>query len=885
MSALRSARKMIRLLMASAFFVAVVFTAAGAYGAGVNFGFESVGAEETTAVAGLHPDMTTSFVLNHQEIEGAPKSSGRVEEVSVALPPGLVGDPTAFPRCSTGDFNALGNCPTASQVGIVKTHPSELPEALEPLYNLQPPNRNVIARFGFYAVIYPIYIDVSVRTGSDYGVTATVHDASGQAALISAATTLWGIPADPSHDEQRLTTLEALFCNTACLAPEGRRPSGLTPPKPFLSNPTACEEQEVGFTAMTYQLPGQVFTAQAPLPPTTKCANLSFQPSLQIEPASHQAGAPTGLSAILRIPQNDAVSLPATSAMRAAKVTLPEGMTIASGAADGLEACSNEQVALGKEVDSTCPDASKLGTATFVSPPLPEAIHGAIYQRTPEPGHLFRIWLVTDEFGLHLKLPGEIKADPQTGQLTAEFKETPQLPVEEVDLEFKGGAGAPLKNPDACDAYSADYEFTPWSGNLPVTGKTQPIAINQGCGRGGFSPKLKAGAANPVAGSFSPLIVNLRREDGEENVGSMEVTLPKGELAKLKGVPLCPDAAAATGACPANSTIGSIAVSSGPGTRPLWIPQPGKAPTAIYLSGPYKGAPYSIVTVVPAQAGPFDLGTVVVRGGIYVNPNTAQATVAIDPLPQILKGVPVLYRTIHASIDRGKFALAPTNCEEMKVTSVVTSVHGAVTNPSDRFQVGECAALRFGPTLKLKLKGGTQRGDHPALTATLKTHRDEANINKVSVALPHSEFLAQEHIDTICTRAQFAVGNCPAGSVYGHAQAITSLLDKPLEGPVYLRSSNHPLPDLVVALHGQLDINLSGRIDSVNGGIRTTFSGVPDAPVTKFVLHMRGGKKSLLVNSTDICRSRHRAAVKMEGQNGKTHDPHPLLVSGCGRGK
>jgi hypothetical protein len=855
-----------------------------AHAAEPDFGFESASAEETNSSAGMHPDLTTSFVLKHQTVEGQEKANGRVEDISVSLPPGLVGKAAAFPRCSIGDFNAFGDCSVASQVGVVKSHPSGFGELFGPVFNLEPEGRRGVARFGFYAAFYPILIDVSVRTGSDYGVTATVNDASGQAALISAFTTIWGVPASPIHDSERLTTFESIACGFPCLAPEGKRASGLLP-KPLLSNPSACQEQKVDFSATTYQLPGQVFNATAFLPPVTECEDLPFEPTLQIEPTSHEAGAPTGLSAVLRIPESDDVGLPASSAMRAARVTLPEGMTINSAAGDGLEACSPEQVALGREVDAACPDASKLGSARFVSAALPEAIQGSIYQRTPEPGHLFQVWLVTDEFGIHLKLPGEIHADPGTGQLTAEFRETPQLPVEEVALEFRGGARAPLKNPEVCGTYSAAFELTPWSGGPAVSAGTQPMTINQGCDRPGFSPKLEAGVANPVAGSFSPLILDIVRADGEDNLRSFDVTFPQGVLAKLKGVPLCADAATTGGSCSDDSKIGSVAVSAGAGPQPLWIPQPGKAPTGVYLAGPYKGAPYSVVTKVPAQAGPFDLGTVVVRSGIYVDPNTARATVKTDALPQILEGVPVLYRTVHAEIDREGFALAPTNCKQMAVEATVTSAKGAIAHPSDRFQVGECAALKFGPTLKLKLKGGTNRADYPALTATVKTHKDEANIRKVSVALPHSEFLAQEHINTICTRVQFSEDNCPKGSIYGRAQAVTPLLDRPLEGPVYLRSSDNPLPDLVMALRGQIDINLTGRIDSVNGGIRTTFSAVPDAPVTKFVLRMKGGRKSLLVNSTDICETTNRATVKMDGQNGRLSESLPMLRGECSGGK
>jgi hypothetical protein len=839
---------------------------------------ESVSGEETTSEAGMHPDLTTEFSVDSTGELSA------IEDLAFRVPPGLSGNPTNFPRCSIAQiWQPQGGCPIDSQVGVEELAIHGTGSGFgnpHPLFNVDP-GPDMVARLAFYPVVKPVFIDLVVDPTDHYRVLARAEGVDSSVSLEGAKTILWGVPADPSHDELRRTQFEATFCpgNDACLA-GGKRSSSLTP-APFVNNPAACEEQPLDLALTTYQLPGQVFTGHGELPPTTDCDKVPFDPSLQVAPTSHRAGAPTGLRAVLQIPQTNAVNLPASSPVKDAAVTLPEGMTISTGAADGLEACSASQVGFEEDVESDCPEAAKLGSATFVSPALPRAMHGAVYQRDPEPGHLFRIWLVSDEFGVHLKLPGEIHADSQTGQLTTVFHETPQLPVETIELELKGGARAPLKNPEDCGTYATKYELTPWSGSPPVVGESQ-MTIDEGCGSaGGFSPKLSAGVTNPVAGSYSPLVVQLTREDGEENIGSFNLTLPPGQLAKLAGVPLCPEAAAPTGACPAGSQIGSVAVASGAGPQPLWIPQPGKAPATVYLAGSYKGAPYSVITKVPAQAGPFDLGVVAVRSALYVNPDTAQATVRTDDLPQILEGVPVLYRTLHVSINRDQFALAPTNCKEMSVDATVASTHGAVAHPSDRFQVGECAALKFVPSLKLRLKGGTKRAQYPALTATLKTHKGEANIRKASVALPHSEFLAQEHINTICTRVQFSEDKCPKGSVYGKVRATTPLLGQPLEGLVYLRSSSNPLPDLVVALRGQIDINLVGRIDSVNGGIRTTFSGVPDAPVTKFVLRMKGGAKGLIVNSTDICQTKHRATVKMDGQNGKVHDSHPVLKGSC----
>ena len=858
------------------------------------FGIESFKAEASSSEAGRHPDFKTRFVLDHKVVPGGYWAvRARVEEVSVRLPPGLIGNPRNYPRCSTGSFVAAGSCPIDSQVGLgggVLSEHKPGQEFTQPLFNLEPPHpKDEIARLGFYAGSFPVFIDVSVRSGSNYEVVATVHAPPAQFPLVAASATIWGDPADHSHDKFRLTTAEA---NVGCpwsAEPicSGERASGLEPIV-FMTNPSACQEEEVGLGIRSYQLQGKLFTAGAALPPITACEGLPFEPTFTALPTTRKAGAPTGLSTVLKIPQNEDPEQAGTSTMREASVTLPEGMTIATGAGDGLEACTEEQVGLGQEADAHCPDASKLGSATIVSPALSEPLEGALYQRAPEPGHLFRLWLVSDDFGLHVKLPGEIKADPQTGRLTATFADLPQVPAEEIDLDVWGGPRAPLKNPDSCGTYATSYSFRPWSLDPVVSGQSQ-MTIDEGCGGGGFSPKLGAGVTRPVAGAFSPFVLDLTREDGEANLGGVEVTLPKGELAKLAGVPLCPEAAAATGACPAGSKIGSVTVAAGPGPQPLWIPQPGKAPTAVYLAGPYKGAPFSVVTVVPAQAGPFDLGIVAVRAGLQVDPTTGQAIVKTDPLPQILEGVPVIYRRVHVVIDRPDFSINPTNCEELATTSTLVSTQGAVAHPSDGFQVGDCEALAFKPKLSLSLLGGTKRAGHPSLRSVLSARPGDANIGGASVILPPSEQIDNAHINNPCTRVQFNAEACPAGSILGTAKAYTPLLDQPLEGPVYFRSNGgeRELPDVVADLKGPIHITLVGFIDSVVkkgtevSRIRTRFLNVPDAPVSKFLLRLDGGSKGLLVNNRNLCAHHYRVKLSISGQNGRRYDTNPVLRTSC----
>jgi hypothetical protein len=521
---------------------------------------------------------------------------------------------------------------------------------------------------------------------------------------------------------------------------------------------------------------------------------------------------------------------------------------------------------------------------------LSRKVKGAIYLREPEPGHLFRIWVVADDLGLHLKLPGELEVNEETGQISSVVLNLPQGPVREVRLLLKSGFRAPLVNPPACGTYQTHYEFTPWARpEEPVDGDT-PMAIDEGCETGGFSPRLSAGTTDPAAGKHAPFVFALTREDGEQNPVSLDVSLPPGLVATFAGIPRCDGAAATTGACPAGSQIGRVQAATGAGPTPLWTPEPGKRPTAVYLGGPYKGAPLSAIAVVPAQAGPFDLGDVVVRSAIFVDPETALATVKSDPLPQFIQGVPILYRVTEVILDRPNFTLNPTNCSPESIGATVRSTQGATAKPSAYFQAAGCPQLPFKPSLAFHLAGPTHRGGHPRLKAVLKMPKGGADIAALSTALPSSEFIDQGNFDNVCTRVQFAAHECPAGSIYGHAVAKTPLFDETLEGPIYLRSSSHNLPDVVAALRGPpslpIEVDVDGRVDSVHGGIRTSFEAVPDAPVSSVVVTLEGGrKKGLFENSEELCLHTNRATAKFTGQNGKKITLHPVMQASCGKGR
>jgi hypothetical protein len=858
------------------------------------FGLQSVDASLSTTLAGAHPDLTFSFEMK-QDPETKPNSSGfrdsyaTPRDIRFELPPGLVGDPNVLglpQQCTVDELATFqeddGGCPNGSQVGLsaVSVYGATVSGTFhEPVYMMQPPGGDVVARLGFIAGIYPVFVELKVRSEDDYGLVAEISDAPTAARLVRAETTTWGVPADSSHDTERCTPAEVLSagCTKSPERPPGSRPL------PFLTNPTRCGVSlEMRVSASSWSEPDLFDTASASFPPISGCDKLPFGPDLTAEPTRHSPSAPTGLDMTLRLPGPDGVNVLEPSQMRDIEIELPQGLVVNPGAADGLGTCSVDAVNFGTREPSECPDAAKVATTEFEVPALPRRMKGAVYLREPEPGNLFRVWIVADDLGAHVKLPGQLEVDRVTGQITTVVLDLPQVPLRETKVVLKSGFRAPLATPPSCGTYITRSTFIPWSATPPVS-SSSPMTIDQGCsGIGGFSPDLSAGTTDPSAGSHSPFVFTLIREDGEQSTERLDISLPPGLSAKLAGVPLCEGAAAATGDCPTASQIGKVIAASGYGPAPLWVPQPGKRPTAVYLGGPYRGAPLSVVTVVPAQAGPFDLGNIVVRSSIHVDPETAQATIKSDAIPQIIEGIPIPARTIHVNLDRPGFTLNPTGCKEKSIAAAVTSSRGAVANPSSPFRAANCASLGFKPKLSFQLFGGTRRGAHPKLRVVLATRSGDANLAKAAVTLPRSEFLDQAHIKTVCTRVQYAADQCPPAAIYGHAKAISPLLDKPLEGPVYLRSSSNLLPDLVVALHGQIDIDVPLRVDSVRGGIRTTSIAIPDAPVSKFILEMQAGKKGLLINSRNLCKAPAFADVDLDGQNGKSADQNPRVKTSCG---
>jgi hypothetical protein len=877
--------------------------------------------------AGGHPfsGVTSNGFINYVGVRHTLIPIEDARTISVELPPGFLGNPLRLPKCDT-DLITLNKCPPESQLGTVKLAILGGTPATVGVFAVKPTGGHP-AEFAFQASgVGEVHLFPSVRSDSDYGITMTSPQST-QAQLRFVDFKFWGVPADPIHDSERCIPngflgLEGCFTGSTSSAPL----------RALLTNPTNCNPKQVtSFVTDSWQHPGDFHRYEYEAPQTTGCDQLNAnwtgadKPSISFKPDNDRADTPVGYDINIHVPQEGLADPGALAPphLYGSTVTLPDGVAISPSAANGLQACSEAQMGLTSKspirfnlASPACPDAAKIGTMEIQTPVLADPLMGDVFLAAQDAnpfGSRYAIYLTIDDKqqGLMLKLAGRVTADPVSGQLKAEFMDNPQLPFTDLRLHFFDGPNAALVNPATCGTYTTKADLTPWSAVHPANptaaetaSPTSSYAINSGpdgdrCAatkaQVPFAPTLVAGSESTKAGADTPFFVKVTRADGQQELTSLNVVTPKGLTASLRGVPYCSEAAVAAAAqrtgkseqatpsCPVASQIGSVTTGVGSGSAPFYAHGPA------YLAGPYKGAPLSMAIITPAVAGPFDLGNVVVRAALYVDPVSTQITVKSDPIPQMLEGVPLRVRSVAVSIDRAKFTRNPTNCSASSVGATATGSGAATASLSTRFQVGACSALPFSPKLALNLKGGTKRNDHPALTATLTQPEGQANIASVSVALPHSAFLDQAHIRTVCTRVQFAAKACPAGSIYGSAEAISPLLDQPLSGPVYLRSSTNKLPDLVVALRGPdsqpIEIELAGRIDSIHGGIRNSFELVPDAAVSKFVLKMKGGKKGLLVNSRNICSRTEHATVRTVGQNGKRADQSPKLANGCKKAK
>lgn len=864
------------------------------------------------SLAGDHPySLTSTFDLNSvvkPNVDEYPQSFEAVQplkDLFVELPVGFVADPLVASHCPESSLvgpEDVSGCPPSAQVGEIALNfggwrtssirPSDIESAL---YDVTP-DGGYPAEFGAEVLGLPLVL---------YGQVAPSLDGYRMRLIASGILRAPDVPIDG-------VTL-TFFGN-----PGERDEGGI--PQALLTNPTACSSQPL--TATIYadswtspgrwvehgtvlggangpasepllSSPGWVSRESVAYPDITECDALQFDPVVAVQPTTTQADEPAGYRVDVQVPQAPNVWPDrATPDLRSATVTFPPGVSISPAAADGLQGCTEAQLAPMSSEPASCPQSSQIGTATISTPLLESPLTGQIFLRTPEcqgsacataaeEGRMFALFVQAEGSGVNVKLKGQLEVGTgsprslasglQLGQLRARFTENAQLPLSDLHLQFDGGAHAPLANPPTCGTATTSFQLTPWSAEVPEE-RDSSFAVDW-AGEGGacpavqpFNPSFTSGLSDTNAGEFSPFTLTFSRGDREQDLSAITVQTPDGVGAMLAGVPECGEPQAAAGVCPAASEIGSATVAIGAGPQPYWLPQPGQPENPVYLTGPYDGAPFGLAIVVHANAGPFDLGDVVVRARISIDPRTAALSIATGALPQIVDGIPLRMRTVSVDIDRPGFMFAPTDCAGQQVTATISSAQGTAANVSSPFDVGGCQDLPFKPTISASTQGNGSFAGHGAslevrITAPAEgagSKSPEANLKTVHVQLPLSLPTRLTTLQHACTAAQFASSpaGCPPSAVVGSATIHTPTLPAALHGPAYLVShGGAAFPDLVLVLQGDgVTIQLTGKTEIKHEVTYTHFEALPDSPIESFELDLPEGPHSVLAATKDLCK-------------------------------
>ncbi len=911
---------------------------------------------------------------------------GVLRNVKIDLPPGFVGDPNAPSQHCTGQQLELGvtGCPEESNVGnliLLWSQNAQRQTKLENALFAMAPVRGVALQLGTNFLIPLLYINNGVLAGGNYPVQATVTEAPTSAPVLRSKATLYGVLEPclfvgagrgnygPECQEETPSTIAG--------ANGGSFVRGLGPVRAFLTMPTGCHGP-LGSTmeAESWEEPGKwvkkstVTHNVAGTPVSlTGCSKLKFPAEISVKPDTTDASTSSGLTVNVHVPQTAGLNPNglAESALRDTTVTLPEGVAINPSGGDGLEACSSDagalpEGALGSPVDQIgykgqeelneyepgvkwntftselasplapgsnfCPNGSKIGTVKIKTPLLEHELEGAVYLAAQDSNpfeSLIAMYIVAEDpySGSLIKLAGEVTLNPDTGQIVTTFKNTPDLPFENLELHFFGGERAPLATPSRCGTYTTTAVFTPWDGNGPVTSES---SFNIEHGPHGspcpgatlpFSPTVNAGATNIQAGAFSPLTVTVNRQDGEQNLKSIEGKLPPGLSGVLTGVEQCPEPQANEGLCGEGSKIGEATIGVGIGNDPFTVTG-GK----FYLTGPYNGhgsctvgeagcAPFGLTFEVPAKAGPFDLANtknnhppcdcVVVRGKIELNPVTSAITITSNPpgtpdsIPTSIEGIPLEIQHVNATTTRGNFQFNPTNCSKMALTGTVQLNEGGSSTITTPFQVTNCAALKFEPKFSVSTSGKTSRTGGASLTAKLAypsvPQGTDADIAKVKVELPKQLPSRLSTLQKACTAAQFEANPaaCPAASKIGYAVVHTPLIPVPLQGPaIFVSHGGEGWPSLVLVLQGYgITIDLTGSTLIKNGITSTTFKTVPDQPFSSFELTLPEGPYSALTAPGNLCTAKNLTMpTEFLAQNGaELKQSTKITVTGCPKAK
>jgi hypothetical protein len=800
--------------------------------------------------AGAHPDrLEIKFAITDAPtgFRGSPEPTALVKDVEVTLPEGLQGNPEAAPKCSMARFNQE-TCPSASHVGehaLVYNSGRGVAwdfPVITNLYNLEPP-QGVVARFGMKVLPVPVVLDMKVKSDGSYAVVSNIRNVSQYLHLIRSTTTLYGVPA--------------------------ARNGSTSPHIPLLTLGSQCETVPQATIRVNSWIDPTTWLETNPLmEPLTGCDRLQFQPSLDVRPVSSVADTPSGYRFQLKVPQNDSPTTAATPPLKRAEVLFPEGVAISPGGANGLGSCSNEQAAIGVDATPDCPAASRIGSVQIDTPVLDVPLKGGVFIGTPksqdaQTGEMFRIFLLASAKGVDLKQEGKMFPDPVTGRLRAVFDNAAKQPFETMTIDLDGGPGAALVNPPTCGTKTTAATLTSWGGQTATSESSFEIACRSGLGD--FLPSFKAGVFSPQAGISTPFNLSVGSLGGGSPLNGLSLTLPKGLLANVKGN--------------IGTQVGTVTALAGTGAAPFQLP--GK----VFLEGAYGDAPFSLRVVVPAKAGPFDLGEVVVRQKIYIDPIDAHVTIVSDPIPTVLQGVPTRIQRLDVNVDKPGFMVSPTSCEAMSVGGTLSSSTGQTATVSNRFQVGGCGDLDLDPKLSLKWtdKSQLRKGKHPGVEATVVMPKGGANLKGVQVTLPLTAALDPDNAKALCEAASAAARSCPEASIVGTATATTPALDEPVSGPIYFVKGTRTtkegrviptLPKLYLKLAGQgvqIDLHADSSVTGPAGKQKlvTTFTNIPDVPVDTFKLQVNSGANGILKATNDVCAADKVTSAVYTGQNGR----------------
>lgn len=865
---------------------------------------------------GRPPFGVTDFTF---QTDGEGEPVGNAKNLRIDIPQGLAPNFPAIPTCSDAQLSAK-TCPADAQIGVQRldvrgTIPllgvALLPTRQSihvrvPIYNMERAPGQV-ARFAFNPEqapssdlldpgAGPVQIIGGVRN-SDYGLFFTISDLPSDPAVVRSSLVFWGVPGADSHNAERgqarvdLPGLEGTLLAALAHQSSGGNVAVSNKDTAFLTNPTSCAGVQTSHVwAESYA--GEQITSSYTTPVGVDgCGEVPFAPSATLgSSAPLVRDSPLPLSVHLKVPQSQTAAR-GTAHVKRIAVTLPEGATINPSAGNGLEACTDAQFGKGTEAPISCPGASNVASVKITSPLLDGPLNGSAYIGAPQPGNRYRLFVNADGFGITVRLVGTVVPDPATGRLTAIFDDNPQLPFSDFELQFKGGPNAVLSSPLTCGQYGGVTTYSPWSGTAPVDAGT---ALDvSGCANGfPFEPAVAASTATTTAGAYTPLSLGLGRNDGSQTLSGLGITLPPGQTARIRDLDQCSDAQANSATCPAETQIGTVTTKAGSGSNPLTLT--GK----LFFTGAYKGGAFGTVATVRAVAGPYDLGTVVVRQSLRIDPYTAQVSIESDPLPQVFEGVPLRLREMAINLTKPEFTRNSTSCATGKVQFALRSGQGGEAAREANLPTSDCAKQKFSPKLKLEFRNRKQMGKnkHPQVRATMTQENEQAGLKSAKVTLPKSVALAAANAGGLCEVAQAAADKCPKNSIVGSAQAVSPILNRTLKGPVYFVKGERTdpksgrkiatLPTLQVALRGEVTIiaRAETAVDK-KSRLVTTFPALPDAPITRFTMTISGGKRGIIATTRNLCKaskSQRRGVVSLRGYHGKaTKTQKPLISTAC----